>query len=54
LTVTKINRQDTKNQTSLKGSCGMYAVIDNGCFYVAGKTRKEAEALQRFLQVLKK
>ena len=49
MTITKITKQDTKYQPSLKGSCGLYAVVSNGCFYIAGKTKKEAIDLKNFL-----
>ena len=49
MTITKITKQDTKYQASLKGSCGKWAVISNGCFYIAGKTKKEAVDLKNFL-----
>jgi hypothetical protein len=47
--ITRITKQDIKYQPSLKGSCGLYAVVSNGCFYVAGKTQKEAISLRNFL-----
>ena len=48
--ITKITRQDVNCHPSLKGSCGLYAVIsNNGVFYIAGKTKKEAINLRDFL-----
>ena len=49
MTIIKITRQDVKYSPSLKGCCGLYAVISNGSYFIAGKTKKEAENLKSVL-----
>ena len=47
--ITKIKRDDIKYHPSLKGCGGLYAVINKGCYYIAGKTKKDAENLKNIL-----
>ena len=47
--ITKITKQDIIHHPSLRGCSGLYAVISNGCYYIAGKTKKEAVDLKNIL-----